>query len=278
MFNKYLQFFLIFKWVDILEIISFAAIFYYFSIWLQKDKQKNLLPAFYLMNIVLISTNIFSMHTAFNFILNFSPVFIMLFILVHQSTLQRNFISIKNLSPIKNKDDNWLQDFMRTCLVAMNNKKEIIVAIEGKDSFENFITTNFTLKTSITQELSNALINSQSFDNQKMLWVSYDGIFRGINSSWNIENNLLWTQEKDDSIEKWKLDGILFSSKLDCLIFKTNTINRSFDIVVHGKLMDNIAPNNAINIIDQFVKKINLKESNEVKISSKKYSNEQPSA
>lgn len=258
MLSQYLQFFLIFKWVDLIEILIFSTMFYSFSIWLCQDKQKKLLPTFYLINIALLFTNITCMHTIYNFLINFWSVIIMLFIIVHQNTLQKNFIALKNLSPTKNKNENWLQDFMRACLIAMNNKKEIIAVIEGNDSFENFINSSFTLKTSMTQELLNALINSPSFDNQKMIWVSCDGIFKGLNSTWCIDNDLLWSEDNNQNIEKWKQDGILFSAKMDPLIFKTNINKRSFDIIVGGKLIEDIAPNNAINIIDQFVKKIQL--------------------
>lgn len=280
MLSQYLQFFLIFKWVDLVEILVFSTMFYAFSIWLRQDKQKNLLPTFYLMNIALITTNITCMHTIYNFLIHFWSVVVMLFILVHQNTLQKNFIALKNISPTKNKDENWFEDFMRSCLMAMNNKKEIIAVIEGKDSFEYFINSSFTIKTAVNQELLNALIDSPSFDNQKMIWVSYDGILKAINSTWNIENDLLWAEDKYQNIEKWKQDGILFSSKMDSLVFKTNINKRSFDIIVQGKLIEDIAPNNAINIIDQFIKKLQLtnKENNEIKLNTKKYNDKQPVA
>ncbi|MDR3646446.1 MAG: hypothetical protein P4L22_02815, partial [Candidatus Babeliales bacterium] len=275
-----LQFLLIFKWIDLVEILIFSTLFYAFSIWLRKDKQKNLLPTFYLMNIALITTNITCMHTIYNFLIHFWSVIVMLFVLIHQNTLQKNFIALKNLTPTKNKDENWFEDFMRSCLIAMNNKKEIITVIEGKDSFEYFINSSFTIKTAMNQELLNALINSPSFDNQKMVWISHNGILKAINSTWKIENDLLWAQDEYQNIEKWKQDAILFSSKMDSLIFKTNINKRSFDIIVHGKLIEDVAPNNAINIIDQFIKKLQLlnKETNENKFKATQHNNQQPLA
>lgn len=280
MLNNYLQFFLIFKLTDVIEISFFSILFYSFSVWLSKDKQKNLLPTFYLMNVSLIFTNITCMQTIYNFLINFWPAIITLFILVHQNILQKNFITLKNLSPIKNNNIDWFENLMRSCLMALNNKKELIVVVEGKDSFENFIDSSFTIKTSINQELLTALINSPSFDNKKMIWISYNGILQAINSNWNIQNDIIWPDDNQHSMEGFKQDAILFTSKMDALVFKTNLNKRTFDIVVCGKLIEDVAPNNAINIVDQFIKKIQIskKENNEIKINSAKHNNKQPVA
>ena len=126
-------------WRDPLEILFFITIFYFFSLWLKKDRQKNLLFYFYCYCCVIIIAFYAQLPTLSTMLFLSAPVALMLFILVHQETLQKNFISLKNASAPKILPTDWLEELLRTCLVAINNNKEVLCVIEHRNNLETFL-------------------------------------------------------------------------------------------------------------------------------------------
>ena len=254
--NQYINSFLIFHWKDFLEILFFTSLVYYSSLWLRNDKQKNLLATFYLILCIFVGSHFAQMHTVTNFFVLFLPVIITIFYLVHQNTLQKNFIALKNISPAKPINNTiWIDEFMRSCLSAIGNNKQITAIIENKDSLNEFIATPFTIQTNINKDLIDILINSPSFDQQKMMWITWDGKLQAINSTWNIKNSDLWISDDMQTNDNWQQDAIIFTSKIDSLVFRSYPVKRTFDVVMQGKLIENITPNNFLNIIQHFTKK-----------------------
>lgn len=255
--NEILNLLMIFNLIDLFEILFFSVAIYYFSLWLAKDKQKNLLLTFYLMSTIFITAHIANMTTVTNFFLAFWPVLMMLFILVHQNSLQKNFIALKNLTLTKLYNADWLDSFMRSCINAMNNNKQITVVVEGNDSLIGFVKAPFLIHAPINMELIDTLIASSNYDPNKLIWITQNGMLQAINTSWDIKNNNLIKSNEVQNLDEWKQDAILFSSKTDILVFRVSPQKHTFDIIIQGKLIENAHPNNAINIIQKFVRKNN---------------------
>ncbi len=271
------QYLYIINFIDVFEILIFSFVIYYFSLWLKQDSQKKLLSSFYLIFSTIFVTQFFQMNVLHNFLIYFFPAIIMLFILVHQKVLQKNFISLLKITPEKQSLTDWLEILMRSSLIAMNNKKQIIGVIEGKDSLSTFLTSSFTMNTPINKDVLEVIFNSPSYDQNKMIWISQNGFLNAINSDWNIKNHDLWISKEIQGFENWKQDAILLTSKIDALIFKTNPTKQNFDIIIFGKIIDNVLPNNAVQIIQQFVRKNNLdlkKGSNEINFKTTSTSNQ----
>lgn len=253
MFSNPLSFFF---WRNIIEIIFFSSLFYYLALWLRKDKQKSLTLYFYVYCLLIIASYNLQLTTIYSFLLFFAPVIIMAFILIHQKILQRNFITLKNIKPSDKRHAEWLNDLMSTCLVAINNNKEIRCIIECNDNLQDLVVTPFFLQAHINKELLSMLIESQSYDETKMLWITQQGILIGINATWKLEADFeTWPDIENKRISPWHQDTLLCTSRTDALIFIITPQTRTFDIMISGKIIDRISVNNAISIIKNYITK-----------------------
>lgn len=241
-----------FYWRNIIEIMFFFSLFYYFSLWLNKDKQKNLLPYFYVYCSLTLLAYYTQLTTISYFLLLFAPVAVMLFILVHQELLQRNFVALKNIRPAQHIQNLWPESLIRSFLVAINNNKEINCVIENKDSLMSFLYSPLVLNANIKQGLIKILQESELFDQKKMLWINTQGQLIGVNTSWKESVFQTLGQEEIKDRELWKQSALLLSSKTDALFLRVTPEKRTFDIIFNGKIIDNVKSNNALNIIRKY--------------------------
>ena len=263
---QFLNYFMIFKWSDFIEILVLSSFIFYFSRWLQKDRQKKLLPIFYSLCLLFIFTDFFGLMTLSNFLLSFSPVFIMLFILLHQNSLQKNFIATKNITPAHLQKLDWVSELVKALLTAADSKKEVCCLIECSDSVYNFIEPNLLINTKIEKNILEFLIDSAQFDKEKFIWINRDGSIKSVNTDWNLPENLIVLEGDTQKFNLWEKDSVKITTKLDVLTIKSSSSNRTFKIIAQGKILEDVFTDKAINIIEQFIKKSSLREEkNEVK-------------
>ena len=238
----------IFHFFDIkafIEILFFSILFYYISIWLKKDKQKNLLFYFYFFCFLAFITYIFQLKAISYFLFIFSPAIIMLFILLHQKTLQQNFVSYRNILKNKLSIDDWLESLIRSCLYSINKSKDLIFVIEKNDPLNEFLEIPFKLNTPLQDDLLETLIENKNFDSKKLIWLDKNGNIISINASWK---NLPFESKDENNLA-------IITSNMDSLILKTTAITRNFEITIKGKTIENLDTNNAIQIIKRFLLK-----------------------
>lgn len=243
---------LIFSWKDLVEVAFFVSAFYYFSTWLSKDKSKNLVLWFYGYSSLLILTHFTKLTNVNQFLIAAFPAAIMLFFMLHQRELQKNFVTFQNIKP-KFKNLDWIDIILRAAVTAMDNNKQFLCLIEGKDSLKGFINTSLRADSELNESLIDVLIKSPLFSQEKIVWVS-NGKLLAINAEWDLESKKVWVAEKS-KLEEWKQNGILFSSKTDAIIFKAYPGKRCFDIIAKGKISECVTVNNGLSIINQYVRK-----------------------
>lgn len=240
-----------FTWRAIVEILFFSSLFYQFSLWLKKDINNHLLPywfgycligyAAYCLELPLMSSSLFL----------FSPVLMMLFIMMHQEQLQKNFVALRNITPAQKHTADWLEELIRSCITAMNNNASVICIIERTDNLSPFITTPFILNAEIHSPSCNMLIMNESYDQNKMIWIHEKGILKGINCSWHIQQEEI-VRNTTTELPLWQQDALFFTTKLDAITFSIDPHNRNFTIISRGKTYKNIHAHNAL----VFIKKL----------------------
>ena len=138
---------------SLLEILFFSTVFYYFSLWLRRDRRTNLLPLFYGYCATAMIAQAVGMTSVCQFLFMFAPVTLMLFIIVHQETLQKNFIVSKNITPAKNHD--WLNILMQSLLTTTHKNRSVICVIEKQDMLNTLLASPVTLNTGVQKDLLN---------------------------------------------------------------------------------------------------------------------------
>ncbi len=242
----------IINWHDAIEIIFFSSVIYYFSRWLVGDKQKNLLFAFYGYCIALIAAFHFNLSSIATLLFIGSPIIAVIFILLHKETLQRNFITLKNVIPAQAPvQEHWLESLMRSCLIAMNNNKELLCVIEQKDSLVELLDTRFFIDAPLHKGLLDLLLENSSFESKKIVWITQNGLLRAINAEWKLTE-----QEShfpaQNNMPAWKQEASFISSKTDAIIFKASAEQRLFDVIVEEKHFEQLNTSTMIKLIKKY--------------------------
>lgn len=242
-----------FSWRDALEIFMLAACIYYFSCWLRNDRQKNLLLYFYGLCTLVLGTHYLELSTFNTFFLLASPILVIFFIVVHQETLQKNYIMLRNVTPIKETNsEDWLELLVSTCLMAVNNNKTIHCVIEHKDNLESLITTPMSLYADVQKNLLSMLLESDTLDQTRMIWITSTGRLRGINASWTPYAQD-WLADSVKNFDSWQQDALFFSVKTDAIVFKITPETRSFSIIAQGKSFTGISAAHTLKTIKKYL-------------------------
>jgi hypothetical protein len=222
----------IFNWRDIIEIIFFSVIMYSISLWLKKDTQKNLLLPFYGFCVLLIGSYFLNLPAIHQLLFMFCPAIILLFMFMHQNTLQRNFIALKNITtPSLLPSSDWVTMLMRSCLTMLHNNQEILLIIEHTDAMGAYLKADYYINAPFTNDLLMLLVN-KVYDTQKMIWVCSDGTIRGINVLWKAS----WHPSAYDQLNAWVDDAIAHTSKNDAVILHINPLKQYCSIASNGTL------------------------------------------
>lgn len=239
-----------FTWRDALEILFFSSAIYYFSRWLKKDRQKNLLFYFYAYCLLVFCTYNLSLTTLHYALILFSPMLFMIFVLIHQNTLQKNFITLRNLIAAPKSNHDWLETLIQAALININNNKEIICVVEHTDTLQDHLTTPLALHAEIKKELLDIIIASQSFDHAHMVWLNTQGTLLGINARWKISAEFYIDETLQHS---WKDEALFFTTKTDALVFKTDAAARSFDIIHQGKMFEKVSADKTLAYLKKYM-------------------------
>ena len=242
------------SWRDGLEILCFSVLFYYLALWLKKDKTKNLLPYFYGYCLLALTAHVLHLPTVTYFLFLFAPAAVMLFVLMHQDTLQRNIIALKNIAVPQTHHDNWCETLLRTCLIALNNNKEMLCVIEHTDSLQPFIITPFIINAPLNQSLLELLLASPSYEQQQMIWLNSKGTVLGINATWQHVQPLQQTFVSSEL--SWRDDALHYSAKTDALLLHASPATRTFTIAVSGTLLQKLSVHHANQIIKKHLSQL----------------------
>lgn len=246
-------YFNIYTWKDFVEILFLSGVVYHFSLWLRKDFQKPLLFHFYSYCTAIVICHQLYLTTTTIALITFAPVVLVLFIVLHQDTLQRNFVTFYNIAPKKNSWQGWTETLIRSCLVAASHNKAISCIIEKRTMLDEFLKTNHFFDCKLSEGLLDFLIDSNSFHPHDMIWMKDDGTMRGVNSSWKKRSVEVWLAKEVKEQEEWLQDALFFTAKTDALFFKVEPHTRTFTLIAQGKLLEHVSAQAALKTIKKYL-------------------------
>lgn len=221
----------IFMFKDYVEILFFSTLIYSLSRWLLYDYTKKLIPYLYGYLTLFIFAHYYECTTITFFLLLTIPGAIGTFILMHQETLQKNLIGLKNISsPIKAHSD-WTESLMQTVLYQINRKKDMLCIIEKTDDLSSFIAPLFALETPLSSDFLTILCDSPSYNHTSMLWITHNGIMKGINSTWNTQ--AATTHSQSHEITR------LYTQTNDALFFHAHALTNQATVIINGSIEKN---------------------------------------
>ena len=221
-----------FEWRDIVEIVFFSLTVYGIQLWLACDHQKPLLGYWYAYCSLWIFSYLLGFSTIAQALCVFSPAVLGAFVLVHQRTLQKNYIALQAITPLQHTNDNWLDHIMKTALSLINQDKPFWCIIEHKDSLKTMIKTDFAVDATITTTMLNLLLENTALRHDHCLWITTQGTICGINAAWNCPADTIFS---DSTGLAWWQDAVFFTGLTDALMLYVDPSKRTCTIVVEGK-------------------------------------------
>lgn len=235
-------------WRDSIEILFFAVALFYAAQWLKQDRTQPLLGYLYSYLALTLGSYFFGLFSVSYALCALSPACAMVFILIHQKTLQRNYVALRNLTPRKQLHNaNWVELLVRSCLVTMNNKKPVMCVIEQRDSLAQFIWAPFILNSYVQPGLIELLLQNPTYDHNSFLWLNHEGKLQAIACNWQ-----QFGQEQTFSTV-WHEDALLYTSKTDAVVIYADPHSHTFSIIAQDKLIENLSAPQAVRIINSYV-------------------------
>lgn len=256
-----------------IEIIILSSFFYYFSLWLKKDKEKNLIWYFYSYCFLFFGSWYCNFYAINIFMLYTCPLMCLILLIIHQDILQRNFISLKK-DTVASKNNDYLEQLLRAGLATLNKNKTFYCVIEQSCEIKPFVKTDLLLKADLTQEHIAYLIESASFDEKKFLWCSSLGYIIAINAEWRIHQTHA-PLEASSIQNHWKEDAILMTSKTDAYVIKGNPNTRLFDLVAQGKIHEQLSAHQVLQTLKMHIVQLPITGEKIYESSHKKIINQQ---
>ncbi len=239
----------IFRWRDLVEIIILGTLFYYFCLWLKQDSQKPLLLTFYSYLSILTVAHFAHLPTLLFLLISCFPVLLVCFIIIHQSTLQKNFIALHAISPKTTAAHrNYEELIIQSLLIAASDGKSVSCIIEKKNTLISFLHTQYLFNAPLSQTLLDALLESTAFDQTKLLWFNTQALLIGMNCEWtksSVEEWLTTPQEHP----QWLQDALFYTTKTDCLFLRIDAKTRTFTCIADGVCIDQLAAHQAVTLL-----------------------------
>jgi len=221
---------------DIIEILFYSSCAFALCRWLKEDKTKNIIVYFFAYCALAICAWITQLPTLTPFLFTYAPIALLLFIVLHEKTLQRNLVTLCSITPTRIQHEDWLDTLLSSSLATINTNKSISIVIEHKDALDHFLIVPFFINADMDKNVLDIFLASTSYDEKKMVWIDTKGRIRGINVAWNNHK-----EARDNAL--------FYTLQSDAIVFSAHPINRTFTLIIKGKATTNISAHQVRTII-----------------------------
>lgn len=245
----------IWGWRDCIEVLFLVTVLYKITLWLNKDTTRKLVWYLYGYCALILVCYALSLSLLATWLIVIAPVAAILCVLMHQDMLQKRFAVPVKIIPAQ-LSTQWVDELLQALLIIMNSKKQVLCVVEYKDLLNNLIETACPLSSACKKSVLVMLADSTLFAQQDLIWISVDGMIKGINCR--------WVQHEDDAAKDSWAYAVTVCTKTDALVCRANPERNNFDIVVHGKVIEHLSSSNCRSILLQYVSKFHLTEKNQI--------------
>ena len=242
------QKFELYSWRDGAEIIILSLLIYFFLQWLAKDTSKKPLLVCYSYMMLTIAASYAQLTILTIYLLCALPILIVTLIIVHQHTLQKNFIVHRTIKAHTSGSLDWLDELMSGCLAVVNKNHEVICIIERQDNLKELLTAPYYLNADI-QKNSLGLILRGTHESGGMLWIHYAGKIVAAHVHVAQTPDSVWIDAEVSTLPLWKQDALFLTSKTDALVLYFDPKTKLCECIIAGKVVSELVAHHALMLI-----------------------------
>ena len=235
---------LIYKWQDFFEILVMSSVLYKIIIILAQDTQKPLLRNFYLyLSLVFIAYS-YDCLTLQILLLISAPALLTFFILIHQETLQKNFVALYRPA-ITVKKEPWHHSLIQLCQKQASKNQSLSCIIEKKQNLESLVIGGVTCHSSFSFAFCEILCASPLLFTEQFILFEHDGTIRRINAE-IYPHGILHHEFSENERE------LFLTAKTDALILKMDSHTLTFTCIHNNKKVAHLSAHTTQNILNAF--------------------------
>lgn len=238
-------------YLDYIEIIFFSTVIYGISSWLKRDQLAHLLVYWYGYCALLCITYIVQLQTIFFALTFFSPVIAICSIIMHQTTLQKQYVMLKNPQSVTSTTENWIEQLLRINLQAMHTGIRLHCIIEQSDSLRSVLFSPIELNTPLHSNILEMLIKAPTFKSDQLIWLNAQGILIGVNAQWH--NAAAQHGPSHPPQSTTIQEALLYTAHTDALFFSSDPVTNSFTSIVGGKIHNTISAHTLLISIKKYL-------------------------
>ena len=121
---------------------------------------------------------------------------ITLVIILHQKSLQKNYVAARTLHSKEMKQTSWTPHILSAAFKGLQHKKNFTFIIEGNDALDEFISKPIELCSPIQPSLLTMIVESNLTQTNSIIQLSQYGKILGLNGQWKKEIDPLWLDKK----------------------------------------------------------------------------------
>jgi hypothetical protein len=241
---------LLLTWRDLVEVLLFSVGSYAIIRWLAQDSQKNLVGVFYGLCLLVFAAHLCNLPGVCFVLFLISPLIATIFVLLHEQTLQKNFVALRAITPARAEaPTNWLETLIQASLRGINKSRTVVGIIQRGDSLETFLTLPAPLNAPITDELIDMIINASSTAQPTILLMGQTGTLIALNPRQRANSYDTHHGEQMTAEELWRQNALIITSQSDSIFFLLSPKTRLFEIVCRGKLYDSLPATQALSVL-----------------------------
>ena len=229
-----------------IEVCVFSFVIYKILSWLAQDHTKHLLLYVYGYTALMMASYATSCMTLFWTMFFCIPIAMLASIVLHQKQLQKNFIlaSSKDLTPHTMPAKNWLGLFVRSCLLAAYQKKQLYCIIERSNHLAPVLHNNCPLHLALQQNIIDLILSSSALHNPSVIWLTQSGILHTVNATWK---ETLTSEILSSHPQPHRAEIHLLTSKTDAVVWSIDPTTKMAMLWYQGTFMQQLT-------IDQLMK------------------------
>lgn len=236
----------IFHWQDCLEILLFSFAVYKPSRWLLLDREKNLLMYLYSAVGLFVAADYLNLATLRATYYAFWPGIALLFMIAHKRSLQKNFVTAQNIKAATLPDESWIEALTRSAFVGIRHNLDVTFVIEHHDNLDNTLHTTTPMDAQLNKETMDLIMTSTQLNNESIIWVSSDGVIKGINVTWNFGT--------DEAANDWEQRALLITSHTDAIVCRLDATTRMFSLIAQETYIPQATVEHTMNLLRSCVR------------------------
>lgn len=242
------------SWHDVVEIFFFITGIYALARWFAYDTTKPLLAYFYAYLCTMLVAYWLPLPALYALLVAAWPCALTIGLLLHQHTLQKNFIGLTSFHTDTPVHHDWIKDLVRFCANKVELGRSIQFCIQKNHDLNSFIQSSISLTAPLTPGLLTILSESTSINTDELVLLNDTGTLLAINVRWKHS-----TEEQRSGgayAALGKTHALTMTQQNDCIICIAHEPGL-FDIIAEGKITPSVPAQSLIRHLKNYCSQSN---------------------